>query len=131
MLLYSWQLARTGVAASGGVYVSGWDFIVRMLGGAAVTAVPVAVWVALAVAGGFLVRRRTFWHRLAMAWLAAVVLCTPFLIATVVALATSDGWRGLGVISALIPAVLPLAVLPLYCMAAGFLHWVRRRPETG
>jgi len=41
-------VARTGVAPSGGVYVSGWDVIVRMLGGAAVTAVPVAVWVALA-----------------------------------------------------------------------------------
>lgn len=126
MLFYSWQIANTGVAPSGGAYVSGWDFVIRMIGGLAVFALPVAIWVGLAIAGGYLVRRRGFGVRLLMAWCVAVVLCLPFAILAAVGLSASDGWRGLAVISLIVPVAAPFAVLPLYCAAAALLHLGRR-----
>lgn len=128
MLSYSWQSVSTGVPPSGGSYATGWDFVLRMLGGIAVFAAPVAVWAGLAIVGGFLVRNRGFGFRLLTAWLAAVVLCLPFAIAAAISLTANDGWHGLGAISVLVPAAAPVLVVPMYCVAAGLLQ-LRQRPR--
>src|SRR5690606_35259594 len=102
VLLYSARLANSGVTPSGGPYYSGWSFIANIVGGVALAAVPVIVWMGLAMVCGYLVRRRTFMHRLFAAWLAAAALCLPFAVASAASLSANDGWRGLGVIGVLI-----------------------------
>lgn len=127
MLVYASQLANSGVTPSGGLYYSGWSFVVHVVGGVAVVAIPVTLWAALAMVGGYLVRRRRFVHRLLVAWLAAVVLCLPFAVGSAVSLSANDGWRGLGAIGFLLPIAATIGVVPLYSIAAGMLYFERRR----
>lgn len=125
MLSYSWQLASSGVSPSGGAYANGWEFLLRMVGGVAMFAVPVTTWTGLAIVGAFLVRRRSFVFRLLMAWVAGVVLCLPFATAAAVSVSASDGWHGLTALTVIIPVVAPFLVVPLYCVAAALLGWHR------
>jgi hypothetical protein len=62
-------------------------------------------------------------------FLAAVLLCLPVAVWAFTGLNASDGWRGLAVISLLIPATLPIPLCVLHAVAHALVRSRRSRQE--
>jgi ABC-type spermidine/putrescine transport system permease subunit II len=89
-----------------------------MLRGIAWAAIPISVWMLFTLGGNFLVRHRGFGARALIVFGVAAIPCGLLALLAVIGLARNDGWRGLGVFSLIIPVVLPIVVLGVYCLAA-------------
>lgn len=120
-LAYSWQLARSG-AVPVDPFSSGFGLLSQMFLSALWLALPVTVWVLLAILGNWLARNRGFGARMLMAWCAAVVLALPPAIYFAIMLAQTDGQGNAGIVAVLVPALATLLVLPAYATAHVLLN---------
>ncbi|WAB82253.1 hypothetical protein OVN18_04385 [Microcella daejeonensis] len=92
----------------------------------------VLVWVVVAALLNRLVGAATAPRRMAVSFAAAVVVIAPFLALTVLGLAESDGWRGIGVVLLLFQLSVPALAVGLHLLALPLAsRWDRQRRSTG
>jgi hypothetical protein len=120
-LAYSWQLARSG-AVTVDPFSSGFGLLFQLFLSALWLALPVTVWVLLAIFGNWLARNRGFGARMLMAWCAAVVLAIPPAICLREHDREVDGGGGAGLTAALVPLLASVLVLPAYATAHVLLN---------
>lgn len=130
VLSYSLQLRASGLEPSGASAPEvSWQE--SLLGAAWLLLI--LVWVVVAAALNRIVRAVTAPRRLAVSFVAAVVVISPFLVRTVLDLAESDGWRGLGVVLLLVQLSAPALAVVLHALALPLAsRWDRpRRARAG
>ncbi len=91
----------------------------------------VLVWVILAALLNRLTGAATAARRMAISFVSAAVVISPFLVRTVLGLAESDGWRGIGVVLMLFQMTVPALAVGLHALALPIAsRWDCRRRAT-
>ncbi len=128
VIAYSLQLRASGIEPSG---ASAPDTSWQQSFLGASWLLLVLVWVVVAALLNRLVGAVTAPRRLAVSFVAAVVVISPFLVRTVLDLAESDGWRGLGVVLLLVQLSAPALAVVLHALALPLAsRWDRQRRAT-